>query len=70
VLTLEEVEEELPATGRKMWPCRRRRRRGRARAAAGGARLREDVQDEEGEDAVPFPCSGDVEAGHGDGGEE
>lgn len=31
----EEVEEELPATGRKVWPCRRRRRRGRARAALG-----------------------------------
>jgi hypothetical protein len=36
VLTLEEVEEELPATGRKVWPCRRRRRRGRARGVGGG----------------------------------
>jgi hypothetical protein len=31
-------------------------------------RFREDVQDEEEDDAVPFPRSGEVEDGHGDGG--
>jgi hypothetical protein len=30
--------------------------------------LREGVEDEEEVDAVPFPCSDGVEAGHGDSG--
>jgi hypothetical protein len=64
----EQTAEEVADVEEEGWPGGRRRWRGRARAAAVGARLREDVQDEEEDDAVPFPCSGRLEVDHGDGG--
>jgi hypothetical protein len=36
-------------------------------SCCGRLRLREDVQDEEADDAVPFPWSGEVDGAHGDG---